>query len=581
MKLLGLFVLGLLTSITMAAIEMGRIIQYNVVDLLNQSETMGVKVDNATFPLKLRNNDTRILYSGMAPAAKSSYNYVHIYPNNTVVEEPFKRAPVMQNTVNEFFNRTWNNYSVAQLPQIYSPLPAIKRVSSQLHKDGQIPSIHISGNQTLFDKMHSNSTADLSVMSNISYVSLNDTLFYEDVEVSLAGRSSRWLPKLSYNLKLDKNDRLYKYRRIKLRALDTDPSYIREQLAYDIVKSVGLASSEFSFVRVFMNDQQLGLFGIIETFQDPWLANTFANGSTSYKNGYLYQGVFMTPESAAQGHISDLSYIDNLTAYGDGQYKIKQEASKGDKINWKPLQEFTKFISTAPTNQSDAVATWKKHLDTDSFLRSMALEVLLGYSDGYFAMADNYYVYQNLEAGNYFYIPSDMDLTFGSTMFSLNDMWSGNYSTFPGLETRPLMKKMLQVPQFNKQYNELLTNFTSMLINPNKTNDRINNLVDMLQEDVAWDKTIPRVGDNLFGQIDPTAAGGNNNNETSSILGAVIGDAIPMDIDPATAANLAQRINASIPFVTAVNGPTGYISLAGVKEWINSISQNVTNFYSS
>lgn len=211
----------------------------------------------------------------------------------------------------------------------------------------------------------------------------------------------------------------------------------------------------------------------------------------------------------------------------------------------------------------------------------MALEVLLGYSDGYFAMADNYYVYQNLEAGNYFYIPSDMDLTFGSTMFSLNDMWSGNYSTFPGLETRPLMKKMLQVPQFNKQYNELLTNFTSMLINPNKTNDRINNLVDMLQEDVAWDKKIPRVGDNLFGQIDPTAAGGNNNNETSSILGAVIGDAIPMDIDPATAANLAQRINASIPFVTAVNGPTGYISLAGVKEWINSISQNVTNFYSS
>ncbi|KAG1059408.1 hypothetical protein G6F42_028329 [Rhizopus arrhizus] len=119
-----------------------------------------------------------------------------------------------------------------------------------------------------------------------------------------------------------------------------------------------------------MNDQPLGLFGIIETFQDPWLANTFANGSTSYKNGYLYQGVFMTPQSAAQGHISDLSYYSNLSAYGDGQYKIKQEASKGDKVNWEPLQEFTKFISTAPTNQSDAVATWNKHLDTDSFLRS-------------------------------------------------------------------------------------------------------------------------------------------------------------------------------------------------------------------
>lgn len=369
MNLINILLLSLLTSTTLA-VETDGIIQYNVVNLLNQSETMGVQVDNATFPLKLRNNNTKILYSGMAPIAKSGYNYVRVYPNDTVVEEPFKRAPVTHDTVNEFFNRTWNNYSIAQFPQIYPPLPAIKRVSSQLHKEGQIPSIHISGNQTLFDKMHNNSTADLSVMSNISYVSLNDTLFYEDVEVSLAGRSSRWLSKLSYNLKLDKKDRLYKYRRVKLRALSTDPSYIREQLAYDIIKSVGLASAEFSFVRVFMNDQPLGLFGIIETFQNPWLANTFANGSTSYKNGYLYQGTFTTPQSAAQGQISDLSYIDNITAYGDGQYKIKQEAAKGDKVDWKPLQEFTKFVSTAPTNQSDAVTTWKEHLDTDSFLRS-------------------------------------------------------------------------------------------------------------------------------------------------------------------------------------------------------------------
>jgi hypothetical protein len=208
----------------------------------------------------------------------------------------------------------------------------------------------------------------------------------------------------------------------------------------------------------------------------------------------------------------------------------------------------------------------------------MALEVLLGYSDGYLAMADNYYIYQNLEANNYVYISTDMGLTFGSTMFSLKDMWSGNYSTFPGLKTRPLMEKILQVPQFNKQYNELLINFTSMLINPNKTNDRIDNLVNMIQEDVAWDKTLPRFGDNILGQMDPSAAG---NDEASSIIGNVVGDGIPEELDPAVVANFAQRVNASIPFKTAVNGPTGYISLAGVKEWISNISQNVISFYSS
>ncbi|KAG1230998.1 hypothetical protein G6F68_019240 [Rhizopus microsporus] len=65
-----------------------------------------------------------------------------------------------------------------------------------------------------------------------------------------------------------------------------------------------------------MNDQELGLFGIIDTFKGNWLANVFADGDSSYKNGYLYQGLFATPESGAFNHTSDLSYMDNTTAYG-------------------------------------------------------------------------------------------------------------------------------------------------------------------------------------------------------------------------------------------------------------------------
>lgn len=60
------------------------------------------------------------------------------------------------------------------------------------------------------------------------------------------------MPKLSYNLKLDKNEKeqaLYNYTRIKLRALATDPSYIREEIAYKIIDAVGLASTKSSFVR--------------------------------------------------------------------------------------------------------------------------------------------------------------------------------------------------------------------------------------------------------------------------------------------------------------------------------------------
>ncbi|KAF1798076.1 coth protein-domain-containing protein [Mucor lusitanicus] len=555
------------------------LIHYNVINLLNETHTMGVSIDNVTYPLTPNENST-ILHSGQAPVATSGYRYVTITKENNNTEiEPFLRAPSQNDTVNEFFKRSWNTKQLAQLPVLFEPLPAIHRIHSELHIDGEIPTIHLTGNQTLIDIMHNSSGVDIDVPTNMTYISLNDTLSYQNVNISLAGRSSQWMPKLSYNIKLDKKDRLYDYRRVKLRALATDPSYIREQIAYDVIKSTGLASSEFSYVRVLLNDKELGLFGLIDTFKDPWLANVFDNGNSKYNNGHLYQAVFSTANSSAVNHTSDLSYYDNITAYQDGQYEIKVDAAKGKKSNFKPLMEFTKFIATAPTNTSDAVAVWKKELDIDSFLRSMALEVLLGFSDGYNTMADNYYLYENPDANNFFYIPSDMDLTMGSTIFKLDDMWSGNYSTFPGMGSRPLMNKILQVPEFKQQYEQLLVNISQGLTNPVVVNKRINDLVDMISEDVAWDQTLPRVGANIISSMGASLDNSTDSPPPDSAATAVLGDAIPENLDMETIKDFASRMNASIPFSTAVNGNTGHPSLSGVKEWFQTSSENTLNFF--
>jgi spore coat protein CotH len=337
--------------------------------MLNSSEIMTVVVDNKTYPLTAPSNNP-ILFTGSAPIATSNgYRYAKINRDgNTSTIESFMRPPVNTSTPNEFFSRSWNQRQVAALPVLYQPIDPIDRVKSDLHIDGQIPTFHIQGNQTEFDSMHHNTSQDLHLMSNVTYISLNDTLFYHNVEVSLAGRSSLMFPKLSYNLKLDKDDDLYHYRRIKLRALASDPSYIREQIAYDIIRSVGLASSGFSFCRLFLNDQELGLFGVMETFQDPWLANEFNDGK-SYTDGRLYQGVTGNNTSLKQGLISDLSFVDNETAYAQGQYKIKEDGSKKD--DYKPLMDLTEFLNVkAPMNGSDVEKKWNKQWNTESFLRS-------------------------------------------------------------------------------------------------------------------------------------------------------------------------------------------------------------------
>jgi hypothetical protein len=195
-------------------------------------------------------------------------------------------------------------------------------------------------------------------------------------------------------------------------------------------------------------------------------------------------------------------------------------------------------------------------------------------------MADNYYVYQEPETGKFFYISSDMDMTIGSSMFSLDDMYSGNYSTFPGFSTRPLTEKILQVPEFRQQYEDLLVNFTKHLINPVVMNDRINNLTSMLEEDVAWDKTLPRVGINLLGEL-ASQMTPNTTNTTNSVMTNAVGSTMPGQINMTVATDFASRLNASIPFQQAVNGPTGHISLAGIKEWMNTQSSNTLKFYNT
>jgi hypothetical protein len=75
---------------------------------------------------------------------------------------------------------------------------------------------------------------------------------FEKVKVSLAGRSSSFVSKLSYTLRFKKksNSRLHGFKNFKLRALDIDSSYVREHTAFSCIKSAGVPSTGFSYIRL-------------------------------------------------------------------------------------------------------------------------------------------------------------------------------------------------------------------------------------------------------------------------------------------------------------------------------------------
>lgn len=131
---------------------------------------MAVVVDNQSYPLTIGDDQASMLYSGDAPKASDGYSYAIMDNDAIVSQENFTRSPVDENTVNEFFNRSWNTWELDTLPVILPNLPIMDRIDSDLHIDGQIPTLHMVGNQTQLDAMHANSTGDIDVGVNMTYM---------------------------------------------------------------------------------------------------------------------------------------------------------------------------------------------------------------------------------------------------------------------------------------------------------------------------------------------------------------------------------------------------------------------------
>lgn len=196
----------------------------------------------------------------------------------------------------------------------------------------------------------------------------------------------------------------------------------------------------------------------------------------------------------------------------------------------------------------------------------MTMEVLIGFSDGYMSTADNYYLYQEHPGSERFiYMPSDLDLTFGSTLIKLSDMLSGDYRTYPGLMMRPLTTKFLQVPAFKERFEYLIRTVSRQLVNLDVMGRTMDETVAMITQDVEWDMSLPKLGRFDYSQLF---------NDTSSDEFSV-----PPPVDNATVQDLFARSMNPVSFMQAVNGPTGHISLAGVKEFIAKGSRAIEVHY--
>jgi hypothetical protein len=131
---------------------------------------MGVLVDDQVYPLSPR-EESSILHTGEAPVAKNGYSYTILDEINIVSNESFSRSPSSSDTKNEYYDRPWNRWNLKKLPIVLPKLPIIDRIESDLHIDGEIPTLHFVGNQDDLENMHRNQLKNgLSVNVKMIYI---------------------------------------------------------------------------------------------------------------------------------------------------------------------------------------------------------------------------------------------------------------------------------------------------------------------------------------------------------------------------------------------------------------------------
>ncbi|WP_299252546.1 CotH kinase family protein [uncultured Lacinutrix sp.] len=207
--------------------------------------------------------------------------------------------------------------------------------------------------------------------------------------------------KLSFKLDFDEfeddypqidNQRFYGFKKLSLKNNFNDNSMLREKVATDVFRNAGLVSSHAAFYTVYVDHgngpEYFGLYTLVEEVDDTVLDEQFSDD-----DGNLYK-----PDGDAASFAAG--------TYNESEYVKKTNEDEGDFSDVESLLS----ILHDDARTTDPVA-WRTNLDavldTDVFLKYLAVNTVIQNWDTYGRMTHNYFLYNNPDTSKLTWIPWD------------------------------------------------------------------------------------------------------------------------------------------------------------------------------
>jgi len=383
-----------------------------------------------------------------------------------------------------------------------------------------------------------NALAEQYVKADLWY----DGELIPDVAVRTKGNSSlrfmaRQSSSIKYSLKVDLN--FFNYARnldgVKKLCFNngfSDPTFLREVLAYELFEQMDVPTPRASFVDLWVNDTHLGLYTMVEAIDKSFLNRHFTeNTGNLYKPEMPAAYLNWTEEEyKKQQAKSDVTEYDNrmdetnVNLGGGNLMEIMKALEPGENVSRAaPMQNFP-FIPGIPggprgdlvgqmglktnenkrdhslmfrlldiiNNEPDETfpAKIEKVLNVDEVLRFLAVSTLVVHLDNYIAMGHNYYLYE--DRGKFVILPWDLNMAFGTFNFSLNrDQLINYYIDEPSggpMEERPLVKRLLSHQPYIDTYHGYLEELLDGPFAVDRMDSRIDKLAALIRPYVKTDE---------------------------------------------------------------------------------------------
>jgi spore coat protein H len=223
--------------------------------------------------------------------------------------------------------------------------------------------------------------------------------------------------------------------------LTQDPTGIKESVTMRLFARMGVPASRESFTRLYVNNELIGLYAIVESVDKDLLARVFGQVEGNVQNdGYLFEYNYI------QGAPWRFDYLGADPGPYAERFDAKTHENRSDAEKWGPIEELVRLTNETPASALPSVL--EPRLDVPAFVRYVALQNFVAQDDGFVGYdgMNNFYFYRLEDSPRHVFIAWDEDNAFHSADFGLTTRHEQNV----------LMRKLMESEAWRSQYFSVL-----------------------------------------------------------------------------------------------------------------------------